>query len=211
MRWQIEVTPLDPSADSLGHVIGNRLRAFGVEATEGPVAVLKIISVFAFVSVFWALFDQHSSTWIEQAKAMDRVVQFSMVGWLGLGFVLGALVGGAFYVTFKERGSLGLSLLATCTVIGVFTGWLLHGMQPDGGFELLPSQIPSTNPIMVMLLIPYTTFWLYPLFAKLGWEPHPLRRMTLGMFMAALSYVTVALIQHAIDASADTTEKVEKA
>ncbi|MAB90060.1 MAG: phosphoribosylformylglycinamidine synthase subunit PurL [Planctomycetes bacterium] len=40
MRWQIEVTPLDPSADSLGHVISNRLRAFGVEATETHTARL---------------------------------------------------------------------------------------------------------------------------------------------------------------------------
>jgi POT family proton-dependent oligopeptide transporter len=40
-------------------------------ATEGPIAVFKIISVFLLVSVFWALFDQHSSTWIRQAAMMD--------------------------------------------------------------------------------------------------------------------------------------------
>ena len=34
MRWQIQVTPLDPSADSLGHIIGNRLRAFGIEVGQ---------------------------------------------------------------------------------------------------------------------------------------------------------------------------------
>ena len=44
---------------------------WGGEITEGPVAVLKIISVFFLVSVFWALFEQHSSTWILQAKTMD--------------------------------------------------------------------------------------------------------------------------------------------
>lgn len=50
---------------------GLAVERFGVEATEGPVAVLKIISVFFLVSVFWALFDQHASSWIEQAKMMD--------------------------------------------------------------------------------------------------------------------------------------------
>ena len=40
-------------------------------STEGPIAVFKIISIFIFVSVFWSLFDQHSSTWIRQAEAMD--------------------------------------------------------------------------------------------------------------------------------------------
>jgi POT family proton-dependent oligopeptide transporter len=44
---------------------------FGLTATEGPVAVFKIVTVFFLVSVFWALFDQHSSTWIEQATKMD--------------------------------------------------------------------------------------------------------------------------------------------
>lgn len=46
-------------------------RRFGPAATEGPIAVLKIISILLFISVFWALFDQHASSWIEQAKLMD--------------------------------------------------------------------------------------------------------------------------------------------
>ena len=33
--------------------------------------MFKIISIFFLVSVFWALFDQHSSTWITQANQMD--------------------------------------------------------------------------------------------------------------------------------------------
>ncbi len=44
---------------------------FGFAAAEGPVAVLKIISILCFIIVFWALFDQHSSSWVEQAKQMD--------------------------------------------------------------------------------------------------------------------------------------------
>src|SRR4029079_19727135 len=39
-------------------------KRFGDEAAEGPPAVLRIILVFSMVSVFWALFDQHASTWI---------------------------------------------------------------------------------------------------------------------------------------------------
>ncbi len=44
---------------------------WGGEVTEGPVAVLKIISVFFLVSVFWALFEQHGSTWVLQAATMN--------------------------------------------------------------------------------------------------------------------------------------------
>ena len=50
---------------------GAAVRRFGVAATEGPIAVLKIISILLFISVFWALFDQHASSWIEQARLMD--------------------------------------------------------------------------------------------------------------------------------------------
>ena len=47
---------------------------FGLEATEGPVAVFKIMSVFFLVSLFWALFDQKATTWLAQAKKMDRTL-----------------------------------------------------------------------------------------------------------------------------------------
>ena len=45
---------------------------FGNEAAEGPRAVFRIVTVFFLVSFFWMLFDQHASTWVEQAKQMDR-------------------------------------------------------------------------------------------------------------------------------------------
>ena len=44
---------------------------FGADAVEGPIAVLRIASVFFLVSVFWALFDQKASSWILQAESMD--------------------------------------------------------------------------------------------------------------------------------------------
>ena len=72
---------------------------FGADAAEGPIAVLRIASVFLLVSVFWALFDQQASSWVLQAESMN------------------------------------------------LTLW---------GIRLLPSQIPSANPVLVMILIPYT-------------------------------------------------------
>lgn len=44
---------------------------FGADTVEGPRAVLRIVSVFLLVSLFWALFDQHGSSWVMQAKSMD--------------------------------------------------------------------------------------------------------------------------------------------
>jgi POT family proton-dependent oligopeptide transporter len=44
---------------------------FGKITAEGPRAVIRIVSVFFIVSMFWALFDQHASSWIRQAKQMN--------------------------------------------------------------------------------------------------------------------------------------------
>ena len=74
--------------------------------------------------------------------------------------------------------------------------------------DLLPSQIAALNPLMVMLLIPINNWGVFPLFAKLGYPLSPLRKMTLGMFVASLAFVVVALIQEAIDAGEATGVKV---
>ncbi|MEI6791316.1 MAG: MFS transporter [Myxococcaceae bacterium] len=107
---------------------------FSEEAIEGTVAVLRIMSIFLFVSVFWALFDQHGSSWIRQAQMMNLRV---------------------------------------------------------GNFELLASQIQSLNPILVMILI--------PIMSKFLGNYKPLLKMSLGMAMGSVAFVTVAMIQHELD------------
>jgi POT family proton-dependent oligopeptide transporter len=44
------------------------------EAVEGAKAVFAITGVFAAVTAFWALFDQHGSSWVLQARRMDLEV-----------------------------------------------------------------------------------------------------------------------------------------
>lgn len=123
---------------------------FGKEAVEGVKAVLRIISVFFMVSIFWALFDQHSSSWIRQASLMKLSVDMPLFGTI----------------------------------------------------TLLPSQIPSLNPIMVMLLIPFWAYVVEPFLKKIGITLSPLKKMSLGMGLASFSFVAVALLQARIEASA---------
>jgi len=49
------------------------VRRFGTEVARGPHAVVRIMSVFIMVSIFWALFDQSGSSWVRQAKLMRTV------------------------------------------------------------------------------------------------------------------------------------------
>jgi POT family proton-dependent oligopeptide transporter len=55
------------------------LKEHSVEQVEAVRAVFDIAKLFAAISVFWALFDQHGSSWVIQAMNMDLVfmgVQF---------------------------------------------------------------------------------------------------------------------------------------
>jgi POT family proton-dependent oligopeptide transporter len=65
--------PADVPGDSIRRhwLFAPAARKFGELGAEGPLAVLKILSVFLMVSVFWALFDQHASSWIRQASMME--------------------------------------------------------------------------------------------------------------------------------------------
>lgn len=53
---------------------------YGEEAVLGVKAVMRIMSVFIMVSIFWALFDQHASSWIRQAEMMNRAISLPLFG-----------------------------------------------------------------------------------------------------------------------------------
>ena len=54
-------------------------KKFDEITAEGPRAVIRIMIVFILVSVFWALFDQHASSWVRQAQRME--LQTNLFGW----------------------------------------------------------------------------------------------------------------------------------
>jgi len=191
-------------ADHRGGFFAPAEQRFGAEAADSARAVLRVISVFALVSVFWALFDQHSSTWIAQAEKMDRAVEFGLLGWLVAGLVVGGLIGLGLWLSIEKKH---VRLPATLAGVGLGLGlgalaYALLDKDAAGvaRMQLDASQIPALNPFMVMILIPLTNKGIYPLMARLGYEPHPLRRMTIGMFVTAISFVAVAIIQHVLDA-----------
>ena len=80
--------------------------------------------------------------------------------------------------------------------------WVEQAKEMDlqiGSWTFSPAQMQVINPALVMLMIPLAQNVIYPLFERLGYPLKPLRRMTLGMFLAALSFVLVALIQMRLD------------
>jgi len=57
----------------------------------------------------------------------------------------------------------------------------------------------SLNPLLVMILVPALTWGLYPLTESFGLRVTPLRRVSVGLILTAISYLFVAWLQHRIE------------
>ncbi len=79
--------------------------------------------------------------------------------------------------------------------------WVLQGEKMMHttilGLDIGAEQMQSMNPLIVMALVPLFTLGIYP---RIGKFASPLRRMSYGMFLAAVSYLIVAALQKQIEA-----------
>uniref|UniRef100_A0A665VT18 Solute carrier family 15 member 1 n=1 Tax=Echeneis naucrates TaxID=173247 RepID=A0A665VT18_ECHNA len=80
--------------------------------------------------------------------------------------------------------------------------WTLQATTMDGDFGILiiqPDQMQTVNPILILILVPIMDSVIYPLISKCKLNFSPLKRMTVGMFLAALAFVAAGLVQIQID------------
>jgi POT family proton-dependent oligopeptide transporter len=90
-RHYVNAPPSGPKPHGFVRVLARALRRFGTHragehwldaardvhpapAVEGAKAVVRVLGIFAAVTVFWALFDQTGSSWVVQAEKMDLQV-----------------------------------------------------------------------------------------------------------------------------------------
>jgi POT family proton-dependent oligopeptide transporter len=81
--------------------------------------------------------------------------------------------------------------------------WVMQGLKMSNvtilGLNVGAEQMQSLNPLLIMIFVPVFTLWIYP---RMGRFAAPLKRMSYGLFLAAASFVIVALIQQRIEAGA---------
>jgi proton-dependent oligopeptide transporter, POT family len=110
---------------------------------EGLLVLLRLAIVYAFVAVFWALWDQSSGgEWTLQATKLD------------LNFF---------------------------------------------GVHIYPEQVQILNPILILILVPIFNYWIYPLIDRV-FPLTPLRKIGIGLFLTAASFVVLWWIQIKVDA-----------
>jgi len=104
---------------------------------DGISALCRLLPVFVFISMFFALFYQSESAWVLQADKMN-------LRWLGKDWV--------------------------------------------------PAQMQAANPFLIMILVPLFTYIIYPALNKI-WTMTPLRRIGIGMFLTAGSFLVPVWIE----------------
>nr|XP_008105147.1 PREDICTED: solute carrier family 15 member 1 isoform X2 [Anolis carolinensis] len=80
--------------------------------------------------------------------------------------------------------------------------WTLQATTMDGDFGLVqiqPDQMQTVNPILIVIMVPIVDAVVYPLIQKCHINFTPLRKMTVGMLLAALAFVVAAVVQVQID------------
>ena len=82
------------------------------------------------------------------------------------------------------------------------SSWVLQAQQMDRnlfGVEVLPSQIQAANPLLVILLIPLFSYVIYPGLGRFM-VLSPMRKVAMGLFLAAAAFAISSLAQARIDA-----------
>ena len=80
--------------------------------------------------------------------------------------------------------------------------WTLQARNMDLNFlgmQLLPAQVQTANPILILLFIPLVNYLIYPFIDKF-FPLTPLRKIGIGLFLTGFSFVVIAFIQSMIDA-----------
>nr|XP_019945333.1 PREDICTED: solute carrier family 15 member 1-like [Paralichthys olivaceus] len=130
---------------------------------------------------------EHWMDWAEGKYSKLLIAQIKMV--LKVLFLYIPLP--MFWTLFDQKGS----------------RWTLQATTMDGNFGFLviqPDQMQTFNPILILTLVPIMDSCIYPLIKKCGLNFTPLRRMTVGMLMAAIAFVCAALVQIQIDTTLPT-------
>lgn len=131
-------------------------------------AVLKLLPLYVFVAMFWALFDQTGSTWIFQAEDMDRhFLGFewlpSQIQSLNSVFVLTFIPLFAYLVypaisrvwplTPLRKIGLGLMVMvASFALVAVIQQWIDAGQRPNIIWQIAAYALLTAAEVMVSIV-----------------------------------------------------------
>jgi len=112
--------------------------------------------------------------------------------------------------TLKVVGRIALIFLPIPIFWALFnqvnTTWVFQGSRMEAffifgpkGYKVDGESMQAAGALLVLIWVPILTLGIYPMAERFGFRATPLRRMGIGMFLGALSFVVCAAIQMKID------------
>lgn len=147
---------------------GAAAKEYGEEAIGGIKAVWRVLAVFAFIPVFWALWDQSQSEWVVQATKMDLNFlgiewQAEQISFVNAAFILAFIPLFSFViypllekmgirVTPLRRIGAGFVLTALSFVIVAITqGWIDAGERPNISWQILAFVVLTAGEVLISI------------------------------------------------------------
>ena len=135
---------------------------------DGLIALAKLIPLFAFIAVFWSLYDQTGSSWVLQAEQMD--LKFLGITWLEsqvqavnpililvfiplFTFLIYPWLQRVFPLTPLRKIGLGMVLMtASFGLTTLIQTWIDAGQRPSIGWQIGAFIIITASEIMVAIV-----------------------------------------------------------
>lgn len=141
---------------------------FAAEDRDAADAVWGVIKVFATVSIFWALYDQHSASWVLQAQQMTlsffgMPVEASQIGALNpiMVMVLIPIFAFGVYPLIEKMGvrvtplrkmGAGMFIAASSfVVVGLYQNLLDAGTQLSVAWHIIPFLLITIAEVMISI------------------------------------------------------------
>jgi len=139
-----------------------------VSSREGLAALAKLIPLFLFIAVFWGLYDQTGSSWVQQAAQMNlnfmghtwlpsqiqAANPFLILAYVPLfGLVIYPLLNRVFKLTPLRKIGIGFFVTAGCYVLTTLIQvWIDKGESPSVAWQLLAFLIITAAEVMVSIV-----------------------------------------------------------
>jgi len=154
----------------------------------GPLGALVAISAQFVLAVFLCLktslknqLPRELVAWLEQAFTGEGL---KLVGRLLIIYFFVAM----FWMLWDQSNGNTWTLQAQSSLMDKNLGF---------GITLLPAQLQVVNGLLILILVPIFSYGLYPLMSRF-FEPTPLRRIGIGLFTVASSFLIVAWVEQQI-------------
>jgi proton-dependent oligopeptide transporter, POT family len=189
----------------------NAAKEYGTDTIEGIKSVWRIFSVFAFVPIFWALWDQSQSEWVVQAQKMDLDFlgikwQAEQISFVNAGFIL-AFIPIFNFILFPFLEKIGLKVTPlrklgagfvitalSFVIISIIQGWIDAGQTPSIGWQIIAFIVLTAGEVLVSITCLEYAYTQAPPSMKSTIMASYLLTVTLGN-------VVVSIIQNNIKAS----------